>query len=193
MLPLALDLARLSVAVIGNGAGALRRLRLLDDAGAAHVAVFSDAPAPALAAAAGSRLHRHLPRRGELAGRAVVLLADLPRPLATALAVDARAAGALVNVEDDTALCDVHVPALVRRGDLVLSISTGGRAPGLARALKQWLETLLDARWGARLRRLAQRRQRWRADGRTPQEVSTLTCDLLAARGWLSDPDRDAA
>jgi precorrin-2 dehydrogenase/sirohydrochlorin ferrochelatase len=136
---------------------------------------------------------RHLPRRAELVGRAVVLVADLPPSLAAALAADARAAGALVNVEDDIALSDVHVPALVRRGDLVLSISTGGRAPGLARLLKGWLEALIDARWGARLEALARRRRRWRATGRTAPEINARTRELVAARGWLRNTDRDAA
>jgi precorrin-2 dehydrogenase/sirohydrochlorin ferrochelatase len=189
MLPLALDVARLAVAVVGRGAGARRRLDLLDAAGAARVVVFSDAPDAALAAAAGARLHRRLPRSADLAGRALVLVADLPPPLAAPLAAAAHAAGALVNVEDQTPLCDVHVPALVRRGDLVVAISTGGRSPGLARALKDWLEPLLDARWAARLRSVARRRRRWRADGRTPQEISALTRRLLAARGWLQASD----
>ncbi len=197
MLPLALDLTRLRVAVIGGGAGARRRLQMLDAAGAAQVAVFADAPDAALADTAGARLLGHLPDQHELGGFALVLIADLPRPLAAEFAAAARAHGALVNVEDERALCDVHVPALVRRGDLVLSISTGGRSPGLARALRRWLETLLDARWGERIRSLAKQRRRWRDAGRSPREVAALTDRLIAARGWLADrvPEsgRDAA
>ncbi|MBI3512815.1 MAG: siroheme synthase [Proteobacteria bacterium] len=193
MLPLALDLGRLGVVVAGRGAGARRRLDLLDEAGAARVTVFSDAPDPTLGTRAGIRLRPGLPRPGDLAGCAVLFIADLPRPEAAALAAMARAAGVLVNVEDETALCDVHVPALVRRGDLVLSVSTGGRAPGLARALKRWLEALLDAEWATRLEVLTHRRQRWRAAGCSPREVSALTRRLLDARGWLATRNRDAA
>jgi precorrin-2 dehydrogenase / sirohydrochlorin ferrochelatase len=189
MLPLALDLARLPVAVVGRGAGALRRLALLDAASAARVAVFADAPDAALATAAGVRLTRRFPQAADLIGVAVLFVADLPRARAEALAAMARAAGALVNVEDETALCDVHVPALVRRGDLTLAISTGGQAPGLARALRQWLEGLLDARWGERIRLLARQRRAWRADGRPPQEVSALTRRLIEVRGWFADTD----
>jgi len=191
MLPLALDVTRLSVAVVGRGAGALRRLALLDDAGARRVAVFADAPEPALERAAGARLTRRLPCAAELAETAVLFIADLPEPLAASLAATARAAGILVNVEDQTALCDVHVPAIVRRGDLTVAISTGGQAPGLARLLRQWLETIVDARWSERIRVLAQRRRAWRAAGHTPREVSGFTRSLIERQGWLSG--RDAA
>jgi precorrin-2 dehydrogenase/sirohydrochlorin ferrochelatase len=191
MLPVALDVAQLPVVLVGRGAAACRRLALLDQAGARDVRVFADRPEPALAAAAGDRLRRGLPRRADLAGAALVLVCDLPPPLAGALAADARALARLVNVEDQTALCDVHMPAIVRRGDLVLAISTGGRSPGLARALKQWLERLLDARWGERLQRLASQRARWRAAGHRGAQLGALTDRLLARKGWLSD--RDAA
>jgi precorrin-2 dehydrogenase/sirohydrochlorin ferrochelatase len=171
----------------------VRRLRLVDDAGAAQVTVFSDAPDGALRAAAGPRLRAGWPDAADLAGAALLLVADLPRPRAAVLAAAARAAGVLVNVEDETALCDLHVPALVRRGDLVLSISTGGRAPGLAGALKRWLERLLDDAWGARLDLLAQHRRQWRAAGHSARDVGALTRGLLAARGWLSGTKRNAA
>jgi precorrin-2 dehydrogenase/sirohydrochlorin ferrochelatase len=193
MLPIALDLARLPVAVVGRGAGALQRLALLDQAGARRVVVFSDAPDAVLAAAAGDRLRHRLPRHDDLAGTAVLLVCDLPRPLAVALAADGRALKLLVNVEDATALCDFHMPAIVRRGDLVLAISTGGKSPGLARALKRQLERLFDARWAARLEHLARRRRRWRASGRSAQEVSGLTQRLLDRSGWLAERQRDSA
>ena len=191
MLPIALDLGRLPVVLVGRGAAACRRLALLDRAGARRVRVFADCPEPDLARAAGDRLRRRLPARIELADAALVLVCDLPRPLAGALAADARALGRLVNVEDEIALCDVHMPAIVRRGDLVLAISTGGKSPGLARALKEWLERLLDAGWGARLEMLACRRARWRAEGHLGLQLSALTDALIARKGWLAG-DRDA-
>jgi len=190
MLPIALDLARLPVALVGGGAGACRRLDLLDQAGAQRVTVYAELPDAALAAAAGERLQRRRPQPGDLADRAVLLVCDLPRRQAARLAADGRALKLLVNVEDETALCDFHMPAIVRRGDLVLAISTGGRSPGLARALKQWLERLLDARWAERLQHLARRRARWRAGGRSVRAVSGLTRRLIDREGWLSDGRR---
>jgi precorrin-2 dehydrogenase / sirohydrochlorin ferrochelatase len=192
MLPIALDVGRLPVALVGRGAAACRRLSLLDQAGARRVVVFSDRPEAALIAAAGDRLRRRLPEHADLAATALLLVCDLPPESARALAEAARALGRLVNVEDATALCDVHMPAIVRRGDLVLAISTGGKSPGLAAALKRWLEALLDARWGERLQALARRRRQWRARGHDTAELGALTQRLIARERWLPGADRDA-
>jgi len=185
VLPITLDVARLKVALVGRGDAVLRRLDALDAADARRLVVFSDAPSPALAARAGDRLRRRLPAPGELAGCRLVVIAGLPEALSETLAAQASASGALVNVEDATALCDVHMPAVVRRGALAVAISTGGRSPGLARLLKGVLERLLDARWGAWLDELAAQRARWRDAGLTMAAVSQRTAALVCARGWL--------
>jgi uroporphyrin-III C-methyltransferase/precorrin-2 dehydrogenase/sirohydrochlorin ferrochelatase len=62
----------------------------------------------------------------------------------SAIARAARARGVLVNVMDDIPNCDWAAPAIVRRGELVLAISTGGASPALAKKLR----TLLGAEFG---------------------------------------------
>jgi precorrin-2 dehydrogenase/sirohydrochlorin ferrochelatase len=94
-----------------------------------------------------------------------------------AIARAARERGVLVNVVDDVSNCDFAMPAVVRRGDLVLAIATGGASPALARRLRvelaerfgpEWaqiLEVLREVRGetlGA-LPDLAERSRRWRA------------------------------
>jgi precorrin-2 dehydrogenase/sirohydrochlorin ferrochelatase len=49
-----------------------------------------------------------------------------------------------VNIVDDPARCNFHVPAVVRRGALTLSISTGGNSPLLARRIRETLEKQFD-------------------------------------------------
>src|SRR5438552_10013287 len=105
MLPLVLDVTRLKLALIGNGSAAERRLALLDEAGAAEIAVYAPAPAPALARRAGDRLIRRLPRQEELAAARVVFISDTA-PAHRACALGARAAGVLVHVEDEPTLSD---------------------------------------------------------------------------------------
>jgi precorrin-2 dehydrogenase / sirohydrochlorin ferrochelatase len=185
MLPVTLDVARLTIVLVGSGAAVRRRLAALDAADARALRVFADDPSLDLAAAAGDRLRRHLPTPDELAGARLVLIAGLPRDLSEHLAAAARAQGALVHVEDMAALCDVHMPAVVRRGALSVAISTGGRSPGLAQLLKGWLELRLDARWGQWLDELAAQRARWRAAGLAMAEVGRRTAAFVQARGWL--------
>jgi siroheme synthase-like protein len=84
---------------------------------------------------------------GDLAG-AVLCVAHAAEPaVRAAIAADARAAGVLVNVVDDVPNCDFAAPAIVRRGDLVVAIGTGGRAPALASRLRAELGRRFGPEW----------------------------------------------
>ncbi len=168
MLPIVLDQDEIAAGLAGAGDGAARRRALLEEAGITPIAIDADAPAEAL-------------------GRLTILLvAGLERETAARLAARARAIGVLVNVEDEPALCDFHVPAILRRGDLTVSVSTGGRAPGLARLLREWLEKKLHLEWSARLDDIGQARAAWREAGHSPSEVSQKTRALVAGKEWLT-------
>jgi precorrin-2 dehydrogenase/sirohydrochlorin ferrochelatase len=91
-------------------------------------------------------------------------------------------------------LCDFHVPAQVRRGDLILAISTSGRAPGLARILREYLETLFGPEWNDILESVATARQQWRSEGLPPDEVSRRTRAMLEGQNLgIAPGPRDAA
>jgi uroporphyrin-III C-methyltransferase/precorrin-2 dehydrogenase/sirohydrochlorin ferrochelatase len=64
------------------------------------------------------------------------------------VAADARARGIPVLAVDDVPNCDFIAPALVRRGDVTIAISTGGRSPALARRTREQLERALPSFWG---------------------------------------------
>ncbi|WP_439815675.1 precorrin-2 dehydrogenase/sirohydrochlorin ferrochelatase family protein [Zavarzinia sp. CC-PAN008] len=185
MLPLALDLSKTPVLLAGQGAGLLRRLDLVEAGGGTGVLVFAPEAEADLAARAGDGLRRCLPGRGDFRAGGLLFAAGLPAETAGALYHAARAAGMLVNVEDVIPYCDFHVPALVRRGDLLLTVSTGGRSPGLARRLKRYLERLFGPEWGPRLDELAAERSRWRNAGLDIATVSAQTEDLIDRKGWL--------
>jgi siroheme synthase-like protein len=184
LLPVALDLRRLSVALVGRGARAARRLKLLDEAGAARLTVYSDRPSQPLAERAGARLVDHLPRDADLAEADLVFVADLNEDEACAVAGRARALRRLVNVEDVTTLCDVQSMSVVRRGDVAIGINTGGTCPMLARGLRAWIDRLLPSGFGQTARRLADLRTDLRANGGdlTPLEdaVALALTDLPA-------------
>jgi precorrin-2 dehydrogenase / sirohydrochlorin ferrochelatase len=185
MLPLSIDLTRLSLALIGNGAPCLRRLGLLDAAGAPSLTVFSAAPVPELAQAAGDRLRRHWPSRDDLRGTQLVFIADVPEPERSALAATARLAGAILHVEDAPALTDCHAPAVLRRGGLTIAVSTDGAAPGLAAEIRNFLGGLLGPEWQERLEHIKTLRHHWRAVGADHVRVRRLTAARLDRYGWL--------
>jgi len=84
---------------------------------------------------------------GDLAGAVVCVAHDAEPAVRAAIAADARAAGVLVNVMDDVPNCDFAAPAVVRRGDLVVAIGTGGRAPALAGRLRAELAERFGPEW----------------------------------------------
>jgi len=167
VLPIVLDPDSVVVGLAGDGEALARRRALLAGAGIAPVAIAPEA--------ADEALH----------GLAALFVAGLPPSQAQAMAARARLAGVLVNVEDVPALCDFHVPAVVRRGDLLISVSTGGKAPGLARLIREWLARRLGAEWGARLTAVAEARAEWRQAGHSPTDVAGRTRAHVAERDWL--------
>jgi precorrin-2 dehydrogenase/sirohydrochlorin ferrochelatase len=174
VIPINLDPANTRVALMGRDQLALRRLQWLRDGGASPD-VWSDAPSAGLSAAADVR--QGAPQAEELAAYHAIWIADLPDGLATSIAQAARAAGVLVNVEDRTALCDFHTPAVVRRGQLTLTSATGGASPAVARAAREQLEKAFPPAWADALDDIAQARVRLR---NANASFNTLIADARA-------------
>lgn len=146
--PVYLDLRGRPCAVLGGGALAEEKARGLL-AAAAQVTVFAAEPTPGLAELAASGALRHVGRdyrNGDLAGvfLAIVAASAASDPtLREAVWREAQARGVLLNTVDDPPRCDFIAPSIVRRGDLTVAISTGGKAPALAVRLRQELESRL--------------------------------------------------
>lgn len=185
MFPIVLDVGALTLVLIGEGDAALKRLELLDAAGAASVEVYSASPGADLKARAGARLKGVRPSEEALEAARLVLIAGLDDEEAATIAAAARKLGRLVNTEDRKELCDFHLPSVVRRGDLVMTVSTGGRSPALARRLRRHLEGLFGPEWAGRIDKLAERREGWRAEGLAPPEIGRRTEAYIEEEGWL--------
>lgn len=128
--------------VVGGGEPAAEKAAQLL-AARAEVRLIAPRVVPALAAlaVAGRLTQRPRPyRRGDLAGAwlAVSTLAD--PAVNDALRAEALDRRIPLNVLDDPPRCSFIAPAVVRRGDLVVAVSTGGRAPALAVRLRERLE-----------------------------------------------------
>jgi len=170
MLPIMLDPRSLRVGVAGSGKGLAKRLELLAEGDVKPSAVFED----------------FLPSAENFAALNLLFVAGLDESASRGLAQAARRAGVLVNVEDQPALCDFHVPAQVRRGDLLFTVSTGGRSPGLARALREDIERRFGPEWDEKLDEIAQLRARWRSQGASSDEIADRTRNFLGAKEWLA-------
>jgi precorrin-2 dehydrogenase / sirohydrochlorin ferrochelatase len=182
LVPIHLDPACLRVGLIGNGALALRRLdwlRALD----CEPQIWSPAPEPAFRDRAGADLIRRLPNQSEIEALNIVWIADLDAPTGQNLAAIARANKVIVNVEDVLDLCDFHTPALVRRGQLLVSAGTGGASPAAAAFVRRLLEAVFPQAWSEVLADLAGLRQTMRNNGARPAEV------IEAAKLHLADPN----
>ena len=170
MVPLMIDPARVTIAVIGEGPLYERRISQLRDDGATQVLTLSADEATSDA----------------LADRQVVYIAGIETEQAKALGDLARNAGALVNVEDVIDACDFYMPAVVRRGDLMLTVSTGGKSPGLARKLRQHLEGEFGEEWAGIVDDVAAARQGWIAEGANMKTVADRTAAMIDENGWLA-------
>jgi len=166
--PVVLDMAGRRAVVVGGGRVALRKALALAEAGAEVTAVAPEF-LPDFAAAAGVICVREAYDARHVAGAAVVIAATDDETVNRRVAVDARAAGALVNVVDVPALCDFLVPAQVRRGDLLVTVSTGGAAPSLSRRLRERLEAEFGPEWAGYLAALRAARERILAEGHPPE------------------------
>lgn len=184
MIPITLDPAQIDVAVVGKGPLALRRFRQLRDLGADPL-FFSDAPDAEIVAEAGARLRRRRPTRKDLHALQVVWVAGLSETDSGEIAADARAEKTLVNVEDVLPFCDFHTPAIVQRGALLLTASTGGASPAAARFARETLEAAFPDAWDEALVELAAARSRARANGVGPAAISAEAQAILARRGLL--------
>lgn len=142
MYPVCLNISGKLCVVIGGGRVAERKIRGIL-AGSGSVRVVSPALTTTLHDLASQAVieWREKPYSGtDLEGAFLVFAATNTPKVQGAVLRDARAAGLLVNIADNSAACDFQVPASIRRGDLTLSVATKGKSPAVAAMVKRRLE-----------------------------------------------------
>lgn len=165
-LPLFHRIAGTKVVVVGDGAMAEAKRRLIERAGG----ICCDEEGPALLA--------------------FVALED--RAAAEAAAARLRARGLLVNVADRAELCDFTLPSVLERGEVLVAVSTGGASAGLAKQLRLRLEVVLPSSLGRLARALAEARDAMRA--RWPEaSARRRAIDAALAEGGALDPFDEAS
>jgi len=158
--PIYLDLKGREALVVGGGAIAEGKALQLVEAGA-RVTVVSPELTEALRAAVERGEIRR--RNGffveeDLNGVALVISATDDRKVNEAVANAAAERGLLCNVVDQPDLCNFITPALVTRGELQISVSTGGGSPTLTQRVKREIAALIGEEYGELLEIAAEMR-----------------------------------
>ncbi len=183
--PVVLDLADRPVLVVGGGRVAERKVEGLLEAGARVRVVAPRATDAIVAMAEAGRLELE-PRAagpGDLQGAHLVYLAtDVPE-VNRSLEEEAERRGIWVSRADRKGGGSFSTPAQVRRGEVLVTVSTGGRSPALARCLRARLEQVLDEGWDRALHLME--RLRAELEGRGLDAASR-------ARFWERFPDPPA-
>jgi uroporphyrin-III C-methyltransferase/precorrin-2 dehydrogenase/sirohydrochlorin ferrochelatase len=212
--PMFLKMAGRDVVIVGGGEQAAQKTRLMlkTEARLILLAPVLDEELQALVDTGRAVHDAGAIGPAHFADAALVFIATGCPGLDAAVHALAKAAGAVVNVVDQPALCDALTPSIVDRDPVVVAIGTEGAAPVLARQIKTRIETMLEPRLGefaslaGRMRdAVAQRVPRegrrafWRwAFSETPRRMHAAGAERDAARA-LKDaiagggaPDADA-
>ncbi|WP_298036181.1 bifunctional precorrin-2 dehydrogenase/sirohydrochlorin ferrochelatase [uncultured Desulfuromonas sp.] len=144
--PVTLQIADRLCLVVGGGAVGLRKARGLLEAGA-RVRLVSDTP-PLHSPPKGTDLVLRPFRTEDLEGAFLAFAATDDPQINAAVAEEARRRGILVNVCDDPRKGDFHLPALLRRDDLTVAVSTTGKSPALAALARDRAGQVFGPEWG---------------------------------------------
>jgi siroheme synthase-like protein len=161
------------VVVVGAGRIAARKIEPLLDAGARVEVVAPDASDEVRAWADAGRLVFH--QRGfeaaDVEDAWLALTATDDPSVNAAVHAAAEAARVWVNSADDPANCSFTLMSVVRRGDLVVSVGTGGRSPALAAHLRRRLGEEIGPEYETLLELLSDAREALRATGRSSEDA----------------------
>ncbi len=142
LFPMFMKLAGKRCLVVGAGKVGEPKIGGLIDTGA-HIRVVAIEASGAVCAWANAgkiTLELRAFTAGDLEGQFLAVVATASNPLNELAYREAKLRGVLCNVVDVPEYCDFFYPAVVRRGDLQITISTSGQAPSLAQKLRQQLE-----------------------------------------------------
>lgn len=140
--PIFIDLEGKKIIVVGGGAVAQRKIETLMTYGA-FVQVISRKVTP--------RINRYVEEgkigligqefmEDDLDGAFMVIAATDDALLNHKVSQSAREKGLLINAVDQPSDCNFIVPSILRRGDLLIAVSTSGKSPALAKKVREELE-----------------------------------------------------
>lgn len=181
--PVNLNLAGRAVLVVGGGRIALRKTSQLLVAGASVTVV-----APEILEdfdTLGLDLVRRPFRDSDLDGKRLVVTATGVRSVDQAVFEGAEQRGIWVNSADDPERCTFTLPAVVRRGSLLITTSTAGASPALSSYLRNQLDRCIGAGWAGVAEDLSSRRELVHQQGISTESIdwAPIIEEVLVAHG----------
>jgi precorrin-2 dehydrogenase/sirohydrochlorin ferrochelatase len=120
----------------------------------------------------------------DLDGVFLVIAATNSRDLNATIFHEAQRRNILCNVVDDPEYCDFYYPAVVRRGELQLAISTNGHSPALAQRIRRELEIQFGPEYGEWLEELGEIRKELFASNIDPEDRRHLLHELASREAF---------
>jgi precorrin-2 dehydrogenase/sirohydrochlorin ferrochelatase len=167
--PINLNLEGRSCLVVGAGRIGLRKTEQLLAAGARVTVVAPEVVGDF--AGLPVTIYQRVFELTDLDGRRLVITATGNRDLDQLIYDTCEERGIWINSADDPERCAFTLPAVVRRGDLMVTVSTGGNSPALSSWMRQKLEALVGPEFEEVVNELAQERVLIHADGRSTEDI----------------------
>jgi siroheme synthase-like protein len=167
--------------VVGGGAVAARKVAGLVACGAC-VHVVAPQVGAEVRAMAGVTFEERPYQQGEVARYRLAVAATNDPAVNRAVYDDGERSGVWVNSADDPASCSFTLPAVVRRGPVTATVSTGGRSPALAAWLRDRLEGEIGPEYAVLAELLAVERAKVKEAGRSTESADwkrALDSDML--------------
>ncbi len=181
--PVMLDVSQKPCLVVGGGQVARRKVKTLVSCGA-RVTVVSPNPCAEILELRKNniiRLHLREYSESDMCGNFLVIGATDNQEINQKVASDARKHGVLCNIADVPRLCDFILPSIIRRGDLVIAVSTSGKSPAFAKRMRKDLEKEFGWEYGVFLWLMGEIRKRLLSKAHAPEAHKEIFEKLIQA------------
>jgi precorrin-2 dehydrogenase/sirohydrochlorin ferrochelatase len=179
--PVNLDIQNRDCLVVGGGGVGTRKIATLLNCGGRVTAVSPDMSAElrSLAGAPGLTLKQRAYRPSDLDGMFLVIGATDDETLNRQISRDAEQRGTLCNIADRPEICNFILPAIVQREDLVITVSTSGKSPALAKKLRKSLEARFGEEYGVLLKLMGGIRKKLLSQSHEPEAHKPIFEQLI--------------
>lgn len=162
--------------MVGGGRVGARKVDTLLKCGAIVTVVSPEATSPLARLAEAGRivLERREYRSSDVKGQFLVIGATDDERLNRQIHADAERLNLLCNIADRPEICNFILPAIVRRGDFMMAISTAGKSPAFAKHMRRRLEAQFGPEYGVLLDLMGAIRQKLLAEAHEPEAHKPL-------------------